>query len=121
MSWRAGWLRSRWIVTVALGLSLAVGILLRLNGDTPDEPELIRGEATAAVTTYAGFLPDGRIDLNAASVDLLMTLPGIGEVTANEIVRMRTARQFGSVAELDACCELSSSELAEIEKLAGVQ
>jgi transposase len=121
LSWPKGWLHVRWVITSALGLALAVGILLRLDHGTSDQLELIQGEAPNAENTYMGFLADGRIDLNAASVDLLTTLPGIGEITADEIARARAQRRFASVEELADCCQLSASEVAEIEKFAGVR
>jgi DNA uptake protein ComE-like DNA-binding protein len=112
---------SRWIISAVLALVLAAGVALRVDEPAPAQFEVVRGEPPTAEEAYAGFLPDGRIDLNAASTDLLATLPSIGEVTAEEIVRARAERPFDSTSQLADCCQLSASELAEIERLAGVQ
>jgi len=41
-----------------------------------------------------GVLPDGRIDLNAASLAELETLPGVGPARAQAIIAEREARPF---------------------------
>lgn len=41
-----------------------------------------------------GVLPDGRIDLNAASAEELETLPGVGPARAEAIIAEREARPF---------------------------
>lgn len=41
-----------------------------------------------------GVLPDGRIDLNAASAEELETLPGVGPARAQAIIAEREARPF---------------------------
>ncbi len=57
-------------------------------------PEL--GMEAAALVTPA----DGRIDLNTADQAALESLPGIGPVTAGEIMVARSDRAFASVGEL---------------------
>lgn len=48
-----------------------------------------------------GLLQDGKININTASKDELMTLPGIGEVKAEAIVRYReTEGSFQSVEDI---------------------
>jgi competence protein ComEA len=44
--------------------------------------------------------PGVPLDLNLATAEQLDTLPGIGEVTANQIISYRTAHPFRSVDDL---------------------
>ena len=115
------WLRLRWPLTIVLTLILGAGILLRFDISDSTQLQVASSGALSRQVAHEGFLPDGRIDLNTASVDLLMTLPGVGEVTAEEIVSARSERPFASVVELDECCALSASEAARLQSLAGVQ
>ena len=115
------WLRLRWPLTIVLTLTLGAGILLRFDISNSSQLQIASGDAISHEVGHEGFLPDGRIDLNTASVDLLMTLPGVGPATAEEIVRARSERPFASLTELDECCALSASEAARIQSLAGVQ
>ncbi len=73
--------------------------------------ELILRDSTSHVTGQGGDLEAlpgdarllffGKIPINTASIELLMTLPGIGPKTARQIVALRTQRQrFESVNEL---------------------
>ncbi|MDF1524210.1 MAG: ComEA family DNA-binding protein [Trueperaceae bacterium] len=79
-------------------------LLAAAGGATPDAAlELVTGAALltdgASVAVPRATDPDGdaRIDVNAASVRLLETLPGVGPVTA---VRIVAARPFHSVDDL---------------------
>ena len=56
------------------------------------------GQKTPALADESG---SGKVDLNSADVELLKTLPGIGDVRAGAIVSYREANgDFGSVDEL---------------------
>lgn len=58
-------------------------------GEASDRPAVAAGDRT------------GKIDVNSAGLDDLMTLPGIGEVKAQSIVRHReTNGPFGEIEEL---------------------
>ena len=66
--------------------------------------------------TSAG--PPGRsdtIDLNTADVALLTTLPGIGEVKANAIVRYREAN--GPFSSIEALLDVSGIGPATVEAI----
>ena len=56
----------------------------RVGEDAPPLPE----------PPSRGVLPDGRIDLNAASAEELETLPGVGPARAEAIISEREARPF---------------------------
>lgn len=115
------WLRLRWPLTIVLTLILGAGILIRFDTSSSTQLQFASDDTVSQEVDHEGFLPDGRIDLNTASVDLLMTLPGVGPATAVDIVSARSERPFASLAELDECCALSASEAARLQSLAGVQ
>jgi competence protein ComEA len=60
---------------------------------------------------------DGRIDLNAADQAALESLPGIGPVTAGEIIAARSQQPFRSVEELRSRGIVGESVYADIEAL----
>ncbi len=64
-------------------------------------PSVTEAEERAADTRGAQAADDGRVDLNMAGKEELMTLPGIGEVKAEAILRYREEKgRFASVEEL---------------------
>lgn len=60
------------------------------------EGENIGGEASSP----AGISSDGKVNINLASKDELMTLHGIGEVMADRIIEQRTNSRFQSIEDL---------------------
>lgn len=85
----------------------AVNLALRVKDeDYWHIPEIRRSAATSEeVSPAAQSTPDphsspaGKLDINSAQVDALMSLPGIGEVRAHAIVRHR--EQNGDYASVD--------------------
>jgi len=78
--------------------------------------------AGAAGTAAAGTAPApaGRVSLNAASVDELDELPGVGPVTAQKIVDYRTAHGgFRSVDDLDAIPGIGPVRIDQLRDLVG--
>jgi len=71
-------MRKRFPLHTALGLALVAVALLAA---TP--AAMAAGQAKSAATT------DAPVDLNAATVEQLTTIPGIGRVTAERIVQWR--------------------------------
>ncbi len=62
--------------------------------------------------------PAQKVHLNSASLDELDTLPGVGPVTAQEILDYRTEHgAFQSVDELDAVPGIGPTRLAELTPL----
>lgn len=60
---------------------------------TEDEPKPVpeeEGTALQSEPLESGIAADGRVDINTASVEELMTLNGIGETRARAIVEYRT-------------------------------
>ena len=88
----------------------AVNLALRVKDeDYWHIPEIRRSAATSEDVSSAGASggvspashssPAGKLDINSAQVDALMSLPGIGEVRAHAIVRHR--EQNGDYASVD--------------------
>lgn len=93
---------------VNLARKLVDGELIRIprHGEVLTEPQagagLASGTATGPAGTGAGAAgqPGVPLDLNTATAEQLDTLPGVGEVTANQIIAYRTAHPFRSVDDL---------------------
>jgi competence protein ComEA len=75
-----------------------------------------RGEVVSAATTGTSF-PSAPIDLNAATLDQLDGLPGLGPSTAQAILDYRKERgRFRSVDELLEVRGIGASRLAALKK-----
>ena len=72
-------------------------------------------QGTGPTTTGAGGAQGGVIDLNAASLDQLDTLPGVGPVLAQRILDWRTAHgRFSSVEELQEVSGIGEARFADL-------
>lgn len=82
-------------------------------GDAPPPGTGASGGASAAATTP--------IDLNAATLEQLDTLPGIGPVLAQRILDWRTTNgRFNSVDELGEVSGIGEATLADLRPLVRV-
>ena len=63
-------------------LGIALVVLLALGSAVP-------GHATSASKAKPQASPDKPVDINKATVESLMSVPGIGKVTADRIVQWR--------------------------------
>jgi competence protein ComEA len=88
-----------------------------------------RGAAPVAAASAAGAAPagttgggvGGTVHLNSATLEQLETLPGIGPVTAQQILDYRTANgAFSSVDELDAVPGIGPARLEQLKPLVGL-
>jgi competence protein ComEA len=80
----------------------------------------LRGAAATAGSGEGGGLaaPGGKVSINSATVEQLDALPGIGPVTAQQIIDFRTANGgFGSIEELDAVPGIGPARLEQLREL----
>ncbi len=101
---------------LAAGVSLAIGIW----GLSPPEerfpPPMIENQnhfsGTAPLTEKG---EDGRVDLNAARLSDLMTLPGIGAKTAQRIIEYRI--EHGRYSSIESVMAVQGIGLEKFKKM----
>lgn len=87
----------------------------QLHVGIPEQEHAAPAEGDPASEQHSGTETDDRIDLNAASEEELQELPGVGEVTAQHIVRWRTEHgEFQSVDQLQDVDGLGESRVSEL-------
>jgi competence protein ComEA len=115
-----GALPDAWLDALNLARPLADGEqLLVLPRDAEGTPAGSGGnDAPAGVGGGAGIRPDGRVDLNRASVAELETLPGVGPVLAQRLVEHREAHgpftEVGQLRDVRGIGEKTFQSLAEL-------
>ncbi len=83
-------------------------------------PSRVAGAAGTAAAAPGASAPAGRVSLNAATLDELDELPGVGPVTAQKIVDYRSAHGgFGSVDDLDAIPGIGPVRIEQLRELVG--
>jgi competence protein ComEA len=100
-------------------------LLVNLAAPVADGQQVVvpvRGAATAAApaggATAVPGAPGGTVHLNSATLEQLETLPGVGPVTAQQILDYRTANgAFSSVDELDAVPGIGPARLEQLKPL----
>lgn len=58
-----------------------------------------------SVSSESGITADGRVNINVATIEELMTLPGIGQTRAEQIVAYR--QKNGSFSSIEEICKVS--------------
>ena len=105
-----------------LAIEMAGGLLPEAAGEAVNQASLLQdgqqlyvpyeGEAESL---SAGEVSDGRVDLNTADVEELMTLPGIGEARAADIIAYR--EEHGEFASIEEIKNVSGIKDAAFEKM----
>lgn len=113
-------MRWRWPLIALLGLVLFAGLVRRYDDERHDSLTFATSENQAAAQRI-GFLGDGRIDLNVASLELLTTLPGIGDARAAAIVAGRLDDPYKSLRDLIQRTNLPEQAAGGLADLAGVE
>lgn len=98
------------LIGVFIGRSTAGQYTLSFNGST--------GASSAQASLDVddtGLFIDGRLNINTATVNDLILLPGIGEVIAQRIIEYRTQNgPFNSVDELENVKGIGKTKLKQI-------
>lgn len=63
------------------------------------------------------FVNNRLIDINTASIDIIMSLPGIGEVYANRIIEYRNTKKFSSIEEIKNIEGIGDKTFEKIKEL----
>lgn len=82
-----------------------------LQGDSPTAPDEI--STSEPTPTNSAVLP-GLLDLNSATKDQLIDLPGVGEVRADSIIEWRTNNLISSASDLLAISGIGPSTVDAI-------
>ena len=95
---------------VADGEQVAVGV--------PAAPDSAPVAAPGAPPSAAGATPAGKVDLNAATVEQLDALPGVGPVTAQRILEWRNRHgRFTRVEQLREIEGIGERRFAQLREL----
>jgi competence protein ComEA len=77
----------------------------------------IEGEMEIIASEDNGIL----ININTASADVLMSLPGIGEVYAKRIVEYRNTKKFSSIEEIKNIQGIGDKTFEKLKELITVK
>ena len=98
------------LVNLAAPVADGQQVLVPLRGADP--------AAAAGAAESGGGAAGGKVHLNSATLEQLDELPGIGPVTAQQILDYRSANgAFGSVDELDAVPGIGPARLEQLRPL----
>jgi competence protein ComEA len=97
---------------IIVGIAAPPGEPTSMGSSVKSETAAAPGPAT---TDGSAAPPEGLVDLNAATVEQLDTLPGVGPVTAQAIVAWRDAN--GPFTSVDQLAEVDGIGPARLEKL----
>jgi comEA protein len=105
-------------VVLFLALSLLAGsAVLQARRVFPEHIPDFSGEVGAGESDAGLEAPAGPVDINAATAEELIGLPGIGPVRAAAIVELRAAR--GSFASLDELLDVRGIGPVTLERIRG--
>lgn len=111
------------IIVTVFALGLFFGLFLgRSSRSAPASIQSIQSVQGTSEESAPLTLSDGKLNINTASVNGLMTLPGIGSVLAQRIVEYRqTNGPFQAITDLLNVKGIGESTLYEIEKYIKVE
>lgn len=104
-----------WIICAVLFFTVTISAV----SDVPDiTPLIVESPTSSSTTDTITDENDGKVNINIATVEELMTLPGIGEVLAGRIVVYREEHgAFESVEELLNVSGIGEKKLEAIRDL----
>ncbi len=98
------------LVNLAAPLADGQQVLVPVRGEAP-----VTAPASGSASSAS---PAGRVHLNSATLEQLDALPGVGPVTAQQILDYRAAKgAFSSVDELDAVPGIGPARLEQLKPL----
>lgn len=115
------------IVLLVLSLSLGSGLWLRAAVWSAEGPVEIQIEEMASpeelpASAQGDWSLDPRVNVNTASEELLVTLPGIGPVLARRIIAYREEHgHFATLEDLLQVSGIGEKKLAALEDLIRVE
>ena len=83
----------------------------------PKIDEDVAMENPTIISTGSSSTSQGKIDINCCSKEELMTLPGIGDVTANKILDYRIKTSFKKIEDIMEVAGIGEKKFASIQEL----
>jgi len=107
--------RSTTLFLAVLALAVSSAVALAETSTTPaaTAPATTAAKSTTTKSTTTHHTTAPKIDLNSATKEELMKLPGVGDATADKII---AARPFKSKSELEAKKIVTSAEYKKIHE-----